>query len=100
MEKLSTWNTLEFDTNLCNGCGMCVNVCPHAVFTMNSRKAIPTRPDACMECGACQLNCPVNAIQVESGVGCAQAMIAAALRKRKEPELAAVTTCGPSCCDE
>jgi hypothetical protein len=33
-----------------------------------------------MECGACALNCPVQAIEVQSGVGCAWAMISAALR--------------------
>jgi hypothetical protein len=48
-----------------------------------------------MECGACQLNCPVEAIKVESGVGCAAAMIKAALTGSKE------ATCGcaeSSCC--
>jgi ferredoxin len=39
---------------------------------------------ACMECGACQLNCPFNAIHVESGVGCASAMIRSALLGQKE----------------
>jgi len=41
-----------------------------------------------MECGACQLNCPTGAISVESGVGCAAAMIYAALTGKKE------ATCG------
>jgi ferredoxin len=41
-----------------------------------------------MECGACQVNCPTNAISVESGVGCAAAMILAALTGKKE------ATCG------
>lgn len=92
MISVSEWNTLQYDFNLCTGCGMCVNVCPHAVFAMNERVAKVVNPDACMECGACQQNCPFGAILVESGVGCAQAMIAAALRKRKQPE--AAPTCG------
>jgi hypothetical protein len=37
-----------------------------------------------MECGACQKNCIMNAIAVESGVGCASAMIRAALTGKKE----------------
>jgi NAD-dependent dihydropyrimidine dehydrogenase PreA subunit len=77
-------NTLQYDPALCIGCGICVDVCPHAVFEMNSRLAHLVNAQACMECGACQLNCPVNAIRVESGVGCAAAMIRSALRGQKE----------------
>jgi len=77
-------NTLDYDPQACNGCAKCVEVCPHAVFTMNGRKAVLAHPQACMECGACQKNCIMNAISVESGVGCANAMIRAALLGRKE----------------
>lgn len=101
-----TKNTLELYQDKCIGCGMCVNVCPHAVFTMSERKvggmgpglglglitsksvATLARKEACMECGACQMNCPVDAIRVQSGVGCAAAMIKAAL------------TGGPETCDD
>jgi NAD-dependent dihydropyrimidine dehydrogenase PreA subunit len=51
---------------------------------MDRRKAVLVRPSACMECGACQKNCIVNAITVESGVGCASAMIRAALTGKTE----------------
>ncbi len=77
-------NTLVYDPQLCNGCAKCVEVCPHAVFEMDGRKAVLARPSACMECGACQLNCVTSAIAVESGVGCAAAMIRAALTGQKE----------------
>jgi NAD-dependent dihydropyrimidine dehydrogenase PreA subunit len=79
-------NTLVYDPAVCNGCGMCVAVCPHAVFEMNGRKAVLASPSACMECGACQKNCIMNAITVESGVGCANAMIRAALTGKKDVE--------------
>jgi len=79
-------NTLVYDPKVCNGCAMCVAVCPHAVFEMDARKAVLARPSDCMECGACQKNCIVNAIQVESGVGCANAMIRAALAGRSDVE--------------
>jgi NAD-dependent dihydropyrimidine dehydrogenase PreA subunit len=72
--------TLELDVTTCNGCGMCVEVCPHAVFVMEDRKAVIADRDACMECGACAMNCPVEAIYVEAGVGCATAVINGALR--------------------
>jgi NAD-dependent dihydropyrimidine dehydrogenase PreA subunit len=89
--NLAADNTLEFFPALCTGCGICVDVCPHAVFTQNGRTVTLDRPSACMECGACQLNCPFNAIKVESGVGCAAAMFRAALLKQKDP------TCGETC---
>ena len=79
-------NTLQYDQSMCNGCGMCVNVCPHAVFEMNERKAKLVNPQACMECGACQLNCVTAAIQVDSGVGCAAGLIRAALLGIPESE--------------
>jgi NAD-dependent dihydropyrimidine dehydrogenase PreA subunit len=77
-------NTLAYKPELCNGCAMCVDVCPHAVFEMQNRRAVLARPLACMECGACQLNCVTGAISVESGVGCAAAMILAALQGKEE----------------
>jgi ferredoxin len=83
-------NTLVYTPEACNGCARCVEVCPHAVFEMNGRKALLVRPQSCMECGACQLNCVTGAIAVESGVGCAAAMINAALTGKKE------ATCGCS----
>jgi NAD-dependent dihydropyrimidine dehydrogenase PreA subunit len=76
--------TLQLDTETCNGCGMCVNVCPHGVFKVQDRKAAIIDKEACMECGACALNCPVNAIKVQSGVGCATAIIMGAIGKKSE----------------
>jgi NAD-dependent dihydropyrimidine dehydrogenase PreA subunit len=34
----------------------------------NGKAAIKDK-DRCMECGACVLNCPVNAVEVKAGVG-------------------------------
>jgi NAD-dependent dihydropyrimidine dehydrogenase PreA subunit len=84
-------NTLEYKPELCINCGMCSTVCPHGVFNPGKDAAEIVRFDTCMECGACQLNCSVNAIKVDSGVGCATAMILAALKIRKK------TTCGEIC---
>jgi NAD-dependent dihydropyrimidine dehydrogenase PreA subunit len=63
--------TLELNPEKCNGCGMCVKVCPHEVFSLKGGKAHIVNRDYCMECGACSLNCPMQAIFVKSGVGCA-----------------------------
>lgn len=79
-----TINTLQLNLEICTGCGLCTVVCPHEVFALQNGKAEIVNYVACMECGACQLNCPVNAIKVDSGVGCAGAMIRAALTGKKE----------------
>ena len=82
--------TLQLDENKCTGCGMCLDVCPHEVFKMNSKKVMIQNRDACMECGACSQNCPVNAIFVQSGVGCAAAVINSMLGRKGEE-----CCCGP-----
>ena len=71
--------TLRLDEEECVGCGMCVVVCPHAVMGMNNGHARIENRDACMECGACARNCPTEAVTVQAGVGCAAAVINAAL---------------------
>jgi len=76
--------TLEYDEDKCTGCGICVDVCPHAVFRMENRKAILLDKDLCMECGACQKNCPFSAISVREGVGCAWAIMMSELRGKDE----------------
>ena len=77
--------TLELEQALCIGCGRCLEVCPHQVFELAARRARLADKDACMECGACALNCPVAAIRVDAGVGCASGMINEWLREKKIP---------------
>jgi len=91
--------TLKLNVDKCIGCGMCTIVCPHEVFTIENGKSRIVDRDACIECGACAGNCLVDAISVDSGVGCAAAFITGALTGT-EP------TCGcgddddstPGCC--
>jgi ferredoxin len=67
--------TLKLAEEKCTGCGMCLEVCPHNVLEMNRTHVRIQNRDACMECGACSRNCPFDAISVQSGVGCAAAVI-------------------------
>jgi NAD-dependent dihydropyrimidine dehydrogenase PreA subunit len=71
--------TLELNQEKCNGCGMCLKVCPHDVFHLKGGKAHIINHDQCMECGACSLNCPMEAIYVRSGVGCAAGILSGIL---------------------
>jgi ferredoxin hydrogenase large subunit len=58
---------VDVDKNLCIGCKNCVDICPTgAVKSTDPKKRwapahIPY-PEACIYCGQCLINCPVNAI--------------------------------------
>jgi len=68
--------TLKLNKEKCIKCGMCLNVCPREVLSMNANKEIAIiNRDRCIECGACTKNCPTTAITVTPGVGCAYAII-------------------------
>jgi NAD-dependent dihydropyrimidine dehydrogenase PreA subunit len=87
MKYLRNVVTLELDSEKCKGCKECLNVCPHAVFKYENKKAVIDKKDQCMECGACMKNCEFGAISVRAGVGCASGIINGIL------------TGGDACCD-
>ncbi len=76
---LKNVSTLKLDAKKCNGCKMCLTVCPQAVFSFANKKAVIKDLDHCMECSACALNCEAKALTVRKGVGCAAAIILTAL---------------------
>jgi NAD-dependent dihydropyrimidine dehydrogenase PreA subunit len=98
--------TLRLDPAKCTGCGMCLEVCPRAVLARGNGTVVIATLDACIECGACQQNCPAAALSVRAGVGCAHAVINAALGRTSgacccvvEPKVPddPGPSCGPSC---
>ena len=71
--------TLTLDAEKCNGCRQCTLVCPHGVFAIgDDKRAYLADRGACMECGACALNCSTGAITVAAG---------RRLRRRDHPQL-------------
>jgi len=95
MRYLKNVVTLNLDDAKCIGCGKCIEVCPHGVFTLNNGKAAIADRDACMECGACSRNCAFEALTVSAGVGCATGIIRGAL-KGGSPECGCSNS--PDCC--
>jgi NAD-dependent dihydropyrimidine dehydrogenase PreA subunit len=75
MKYLANVTTLQYAPEKCAGCGRCIEVCPQGVFAMRDKRAAVTDKDRCMECGACAMNCEFGALSVNSGVGCAAALI-------------------------
>ena len=55
---------IEIDLEKCDGDGTCVDVCPVEVFEIKDGKAVAVRPDECLVCMACEVQCPNNAIKV------------------------------------
>lgn len=64
---------LTFKTDLCKGCGLCVDACPKDVLVLASDKinkkghhpVEAKNPDACIGCAFCATMCPDCIIKVE-----------------------------------
>jgi NAD-dependent dihydropyrimidine dehydrogenase PreA subunit len=55
-----SYRHIYFDKNICNGCNVCVDVCPCDVFAPNPQKGEPpilAYPDECYFCGSCVTLC-------------------------------------------
>jgi len=58
---------IHFDPEKCTGVYQCVQVCPVDCWDkdLESRKAIFARPEDCIACNACVLQCPEGAIELK-----------------------------------
>jgi NAD-dependent dihydropyrimidine dehydrogenase PreA subunit len=54
------------DTSKCNGDGICVDTCPVNVYDLDEKsgKAKVINLEDCIECLACEENCPEGAIKI------------------------------------
>jgi len=56
-------NRIEIDRELCNGCGLCITVCPTGTISLADGKAAVTGGES-ISCGHCEAVCPQSAIRV------------------------------------
>jgi len=64
---------LTFKTDLCKGCGLCVEACPKGLLsldrsTLNARgynPAVISEEALCISCAICARMCPDSVIKVE-----------------------------------
>jgi ferredoxin len=56
-------NRIEIDSDLCSGCGLCVNVCPTGTLSLIEGKAAASEEESIF-CGHCEAVCPNEAIRV------------------------------------
>jgi len=54
---------IEIDRDLCNGCGLCVTVCPTGTISLREGKAAASGGES-ISCGHCEAVCPRKAVRV------------------------------------
>jgi ferredoxin len=62
---------IELDSERCTGVGFCEQVCPTNVFTIDQGRQIALLPNEqhCVQCGACIVQCPFDALCFRSSSG-------------------------------
>jgi len=60
--------TIRIDHDLCKGHGACIEICPQGVYELNDDDLVEaTNLDDCVQCAACQGECPEDAILSHTG---------------------------------
>jgi len=71
---LKTVTAINIYSDICKGCGICVDACKFGVFEMSTERGkqgylLPkvVRLENCTKCELCELSCPDIAIEVIGG---------------------------------
>ncbi len=71
---LKTVSAINIYSDICKGCGICVDACKFGVFEMSTERGkqgylLPkvVRLEKCTQCMLCELSCPDIAIEVIGG---------------------------------
>ncbi len=67
------WKKPVIDTELCDGCSICVEECPAFALELSmptepgdiNTHSVLARPDECNSCGFCVRHCPIGAIKMK-----------------------------------
>ncbi|MFQ5777967.1 MAG: HgcAB-like fusion protein [Terriglobia bacterium] len=62
---------VELNAEACRGRALCWEVCPKNCYRIDTvrHKAVTARPDVCVQCGACIVQCPENALAFSTPTG-------------------------------
>lgn len=65
------WLEVILDEEKCRGAGFCEQVCPRDCYQVNPERRKATRPrgELCVQCGACIVQCPFDALHFETPAG-------------------------------
>jgi len=96
LDKLSIKDFKIFiNENICNKCGLCVEVCPFGLPQQNESGNYEIKnPTLCTECSACKRNCPVDAIIMMEKKGCGCLWNARANAKNSKSGNKDINNCG------
>lgn len=54
----------QINANRCDGCGICISLCPTHTLGIVAQVAVVVQPECCSYCGKCETNCPTHAIEL------------------------------------
>jgi NAD-dependent dihydropyrimidine dehydrogenase PreA subunit len=56
--------TIDVDRKKCNGCNICVEICPLDCLRLDEDNKAYMKYDECWYCGSCEIECPEKAIKM------------------------------------